>query len=703
VLSDGPYGLRHQSGRSDNLALFESDPATCFLPGVAVGSSWDTSVAARVGAALGKEAVAQGVDIVLGPGINIKRTPLCGRNFEYYSEDPHLSGVLGVAFTRALQAEGPGVSVKHFAANNQETDRQTISADVDERALREIYFPAFERVVTEARPATVMSSYNKINGVPASEDPWLLTKVLREEWGFEGVVVSDWSAVNDRVAALKAGLDLEMPGGDAERDEEVAAAIASGRITESEIDVSVDRLRALSDRIRRTPVSVGVDLDAHHLLARELAQECVVLLRNQDDTLPIGDGITMAVIGAIAETPRYQGGGSAHVTATRVDLPLEQIRDVAAECAVVVSYAPGYRIDGTHDEELIVEAVSTASQAELAVVFAGLSETRESEGFDRRNLELPPEQVELIRRVAAASQRTVVVLSNGGVVSLEGWHDDVDAIVEGFLLGQGGGRALANILFGRANPSGHLAESIPLRLQDHPSWMNFPGEHGHVRYGEGILVGYRYFATAEAPVRYPFGHGLSYTTFATGTVDVQLTGPDTATVRVDVTNTGDRAGKHVVQVYVATDAGAVLRPARELRGFAKLSLQPGASGIAEIDLSRRAFAHWDTTVGEWRVAGGEYRIEVCSDAHTVVTSSTIALDGDANEVELTLDTPVGAWFDHSLVGAEARATLGLGDVELTPEQMELVSAMTMRQFVKVAGLRVSSDVLEDLAAQTRRC
>lgn len=306
VLSDGPYGLRHQSGRSDNLALFESDPATCFLPGVAVGSSWDTSVAARVGAALGKEAVAQGVDIVLGPGINIKRTPLCGRNFEYYSEDPHLSGVLGVAFTRALQAEGPGVSVKHFAANNQETDRQTISADVDERALREIYFPAFERVVTEARPATVMSSYNKINGVPASEDPWLLTKVLREEWGFEGVVVSDWSAVNDRVAALKAGLDLEMPGGDAERDEEVAAAIASGRITESEIDVSVDRLRALSDRIRRTPVSVGVDLDAHHLLARELAQECVVLLRNQDDTLPIGDGITMAVIGAIAETPRYQ-------------------------------------------------------------------------------------------------------------------------------------------------------------------------------------------------------------------------------------------------------------------------------------------------------------------------------------------------------------------------------------------------------------
>lgn len=420
VLSDGPYGLRHQSGRSDNLALFESDPATCFLPGVAVGSSWDTSVAARVGAALGKEAVAQGVDIVLGPGINIKRTPLCGRNFEYYSEDPHLSGVLGVAFTRALQAEGPGVSVKHFAANNQETDRQTISADVDERALREIYFPAFERVVTEARPATVMSSYNKINGVPASEDPWLLTKVLREEWGFEGVVVSDWSAVNDRVAALKAGLDLEMPGGDAERDEEVAAAIASGRITESEIDVSVDRLRALSDRIRRTPVSVGVDLDAHHLLARELAQECVVLLRNQDDTLPIGDGITMAVIGAIAETPRYQGGGSAHVTATRVDLPLEQIRDVAAECAVVVSYAPGYRIDGTHDEELIVEAVSTASQAELAVVFAGLSETRESEGFDRRNLELPPEQVELIRRVAAASQRTVVVLSNGGVVSSRG-------------------------------------------------------------------------------------------------------------------------------------------------------------------------------------------------------------------------------------------------------------------------------------------
>ncbi|MEV0196735.1 glycoside hydrolase family 3 C-terminal domain-containing protein [Nonomuraea sp. NPDC050691] len=698
-MADGPYGLRHQSGRHDNLALFDSDKATCFPPGVAIGSSWDPDTAARLGAVLGREAAAQGVDVVLGPGINIKRSPLCGRNFEYYSEDPHLSGVLGAAFARALQTEGPGVSVKHFAANNQETNRQTISSEVDERTLREIYLPAFERVVTEARPATVMASYNKINGVAASENRWLLTEVLRDEWGFDGVVVSDWSAVTDRVAALKAGLDLEMPGGAMGHDDDVIEALRSGEISESDIDASVARIAALSRR--KVTSAVTVDEDAHHEIARRIAQECAVLLKNERQVLPIPSGAHVAVIGAFADQPRYQGGGSAHVNPTRVDKPLDEMRAIAAEEGVTITYAPGFAIDGPQDERLAADAIAAASRADIAVVFAGLSEERESEGFDRDTIDLPSPQVELIRDVAAAASRTVVVLANGGIVSLEQWHDDVDAILEGFLLGQGGGRALADILFGRVNPSGHLAESVPIRLQDHPSWLNFPGEQGHVRYGEGVLVGYRYFATSRTPVRYPFGHGLSYTTFETPALSVTRTGIDSATAHVEVANTGNMAGKHVVQVYVSTEAGPVRRPVRELRGFAKVHLEPGETKTVEIDLPRRAFAYWDIAAGRWVVAPGDYRIEVCADANTVLQSSALTLEGERIATELTMDTPVGAWFEHPQVGSDVMDTLGLTGAPVTEEQLAMIASMTMRQFIGISGLNVSTDALQALMTASR--
>jgi beta-glucosidase len=699
TMADGPYGLRHQSGQHDNLALFESDKATCFPPGVAIGSSWDPATAARLGTALGREAAAQRVDVVLGPGVNIKRSPLCGRNFEYYSEDPHLSGILGAAFTRALQAEGPGVSVKHFAANNQETNRQTISSDVDERTLREIYLPAFERIVTEARPATVMSSYNKINGVNASENRWLLTEVLRDEWGFDGVVLSDWGAVTDRVAALKAGLDLEMPGGALGHDDDVIEALRSGEISESDVDASAARIARLA---RRKVTSAGaVDVDAHHETARQIAEECAVLLRNEDHVLPIRGGVHIAVIGAFAEHPRYQGGGSAHVNATRVDRPLDEIRAIAAEHGVSVGYAPGFAVDGPRDEQLVSDAIAAARRADVAVVFAGLSEERESEGFDRDTIELPSAQVELIRGVAAAARRTVVILANGGIVSLEGWHDDVDAILEGFLLGQGGGRALANILFGRVNPSGHLAESIPMRLQDHPSWLNFPGEQGHVRYGEGVLVGYRYFCTAGTPVRYPFGHGLSYTTFDTRALHVTSDGVDSATAQVEVANTGARAGKHVVQLYVATGAGPVRRPVRELRGFAKVRLEPGETRTVEIDLPRRAFAYWDITVGRWVVAPGDYRIEVCADANTVLRSAALTLKGERIAAELTMDTPVGVWLEHPGVGPNVMDTLGLTGASITGEHLRMIASMTMRQFVGISGLDISTEALRFLMAASR--
>ncbi|WP_106400478.1 beta-glucosidase family protein [Actinocorallia populi] len=699
VMADGPYGLRHQSGRHDNLALFESDPATCFPPGVAIGSSWDPGTAARLGSALGKEAAARRIDVVLGPGVNIKRSPLCGRNFEYYSEDPHISGVLGAAFVRSLQAEGPGASVKHFAVNNQETNRQTISADVDERTLREIYLPAFEQVVTQARPATVMSSYNKINGVYASENRWLLTELLRGEWGFDGLVVSDWSAVTDRVAALKAGLDLEMPGGDMGHDADVIEALRAGAVTEEDIDAAVARLRTLA--ARELPAGGDVDYDAHHELARELAAECAVLLRNEHGVLPIRGGAHVAVIGAFAEHPRYQGGGSAHVNAIRVDQPLEEIRAIADEIGAMVAYAQGFALDGPENEELREEAIQTALDADVAVVFAGLTEARESEGIDRETIGLPADQVKLIRAVAAAARRTVVVLSNGGVVSLEGWHDEVDAILEGFLLGQGGGHAIAEILFGRVNPSGRLAETIPLRLEDHPSWLNFPGEQGHVRYGEGVLVGYRYFTTADAPVRYPFGHGLSYTAFETGDLVVEQTGPDSAVAQVRVTNTGDRAGKHVVQVYVSTGAGPVRRPLRELRGFAKVALQPGETAAVEIELPRRAFAYWNVAAQDWVVAGGEHRVQVCADAATVLAEAALILEGDRVAIELTLDTPVGAWFEHPDVGARTKRTLGLEGAPITEEQLAMVASMTMRQFIGISGLDISTDALEELMDVSR--
>lgn len=699
-LSDGPYGLRHQSGRQDNLALFESDPATCFPPAVAIGSSWDVAVATRLGEAVGHEAAAQGVDVVLGPGINIKRSPLCGRNFEYYSEDPRLSGDLGTAFTRGLQSRGPGVSLKHFAANNQETDRQTISSDVDERTLREIYLPAFEQVVREAKPATVMSSYNKINGVFASENRWLLTDLLRNEWGFEGVVVSDWSAVTNRVAALHAGLDLEMPASP-EHNADIVAALIEGRIDQELIDQSVRRIAALGSRVAAD--GRDIDLTAQQDVAREIALECPILLRNEHAVLPIPANAHVAVIGAFADEPRYQGGGSAHVNATQVDHPLAELRSLVEEGGGSVTYAPGFAIEGAGKDDTTLRdaAVDAARRADIAVVFAGLSEREESEGIDRSSIDLPASQVEVIRAVAAAATRTVVVLSHGGVVSLEGWHDEVDAILDALLLGQGGGRAIAELLLGMANPSGHLAETIPHRIEDHPSWLNFPGEQGHVRYGEGILVGYRHFSTAAASVRYPFGHGLSYTTFATGDLDVTPTGEDSARVSLTVTNTGARAGKHVVQLYVSTTAGPVRRPVRELRAFAKVALEPGESRVVEFDLPRRAFAYWDIDASDWLIAAGRYQVQICADAATVLAEAPLELVGDRIATELKLDSTMASWMDHPDVGERVLTMLGFADAEIPAEQLAMVRSMTMQQFVAISGLPIAPETLEEIMAATR--
>jgi beta-glucosidase len=707
VLTDGPHGVRRQAGEADHLGINDSLPSTCFPLAVAVGSSWDPELAAEVGAAVGREARAFGVAVVLGPGVNIKRSPLCGRNFEYYSEDPYLSGVLGAAHVSALQETGVGASVKHFAANNQEHERMRVSADVDERTLREIYFPAFERVVREARPATVMCAYNKINGVYASHNRWLLTDVLRTDWGFEGAVVSDWGAVSDRVAGVAAGMDLEMPGSGGATDRQIVDAVRSGGLEEELVDASVRRVVALTELAG--DATGELDVDGHHALARRVAADSVVLLKNSGSTLPIRPHTRVAVIGAFATAPRYQGGGSSHINPTRVDAALDAIRDQSWADGVTVEHATGFTVDGSGDAAaLLEEAVAVADRAEVAVLFVGLGDRDESEGFDRETLALPAAQADLIRAVAETAAKTVVVLSNGGVVSLEGWHDQVDAILEGWLLGQATGSAVADVLFGGVNPSGHLAESIPLRLEDNPSWVNFPGEQGHVRYGEGVFVGYRYYASAEVPVRYPFGHGLSYTTFSTDRIDARVAGDAEVEVEVTVTNTGERAGKHVVQLYVAPAPAPVRRPVRELRAFAKVDLRPGESSTVTLRLDRRAFAYWDIESDRWVVAPGDHRIQVGTDSATVTHEAVVTLTGDTIIRELTLASTVGEWFGHPEVGPLLMQGMSAGmtaeqaqQAADNPEQLKMVESMPMQQFLAFVQGAIPEESLEQMMQLSR--
>ncbi|EFC81345.1 glycoside hydrolase family 3 C-terminal domain-containing protein [Parafrankia sp. EUN1f] len=725
VLTDGPHGIRLQRDGTDHLGFYDSLPATCLPPAVAVGSSWDVEVARRLGAAVGREARVLGVTVVLGPGVNIKRSPLCGRNFEYYSEDPLLTGMLGAAHVRGLQAQGVGASVKHFAANNQETDRMRVSADVDERTLREIYLAAFERIVTETRPATVMAAYNRINGTPASQHRWLLTDVLRGEWGFTGVVVSDWGGVNDRVAALAAGLDLQMPGTGGASDAEIVRAVRAGALDEAHVDAGARRVAALSGLVAEAGGELPVD--EHHALARELATDCVVLLRNIGGVLPLARPSCIAVIGDLATSPRFQGGGSSRINPTRVDIPLDAIRALGES----VTYARGYAADGTDDDQeaeaeagssdgserghghghddreaSLAQAVRIAAAADVAIVFAGID--KETEGVDREHIDLPAEQVALIRAVAAAAPRTVVVLAGGGVVSLEGWHDEVDAILAGWLLGQAAGGAIADVLFGVANPSGHLAETIPLRLADAPSYLNFPGEAGHVRYGEGVMVGYRGYQTVERTVRYPFGHGLSYTTFTTDALEVSLTGDNTATAHVTATNTGDRAGRHVIQVYVATAAGPVRRPVRELRAFKKITLRPGETRTVDLDLDRRAFTYYDIELRRWVVAPGDYTIQVGENAAHIVAERTITLTGDSGHRPLSLDSPFGDWLHHPVVGPQLRRSLGGGmteqsrkALEQNPDLLESISSMPIRQVLSMGGTSFRDEELARLMELSR--
>ncbi|MEU5821583.1 glycoside hydrolase family 3 C-terminal domain-containing protein [Streptomyces sp. NPDC047803] len=693
-MSDGPHGLRlpRESGDGGQLDLHSAGPATCFPPAVALGSSWNPELAEEVAGAIAAEAVAHGVHVVLGPGINIKRSPLCGRNFEYFSEDPLVSSELGGAMVRGLQNAGVGASLKHYAANNQETDRMRVSADIDERPLREIYLRAFERVVRRDSPWSVMASYNGVNGVPVSQNTRLLTEILREEWEFDGIVVSDWGAVRDRVAALRAGLDLQMPGPGGRTDREVAAAVESGALDEAVLDRTVARLALFAHRATGGSGTPGTfDAETSHRLAGRAADQCVVLLKNDDALLPLDPGSgSVAVIGEFARTPRFQGAGSSQVTPTRLDVPLDSLRALAT--GADVRFGAGYTLPGAEggpsDTELADEAVRLAETSDTAVLFLGLPPQDESEGFDRDHLDLPAAQTELLRRVLAANPRTVVVLSNGGVVRTSPWQDGVPALVEGWLLGQAGGGALARVLFGAVNPSGKLAETVPLRLEDSPSHLTFPGEEGRARYGEGVFVGYRGYDAQRREVAFPFGHGLSYTTFDYADPAVREDG-DGFRVTLTVTNTGSVAGREVVQIYVAgPDGSRVLRPVRELRGFASVSLEPGAGREVDVRVARHDLAYFSEREGGWKVEGGRYRFEAGASSRDIRVHVETEVAGDPSGLRLTGRNTLAEWFEHPVGGPLLMEAFAEARTDSSQEGAGALADPVMRRFLAGVPLDV---------------
>jgi beta-glucosidase len=635
-VADGPHGVRRVPDPDDIATI--SLPATCFPTASCLASTWDVDLLRKMGEALAEECIALKVDVVLGPGVNMKRSPLGGRNFEYYSEDPFLAGEMAASLVNGVQSKGVGASLKHYAANNQEFQRFSISAEVDERTLREIYLPAFETAVKKAHPWTVMCAYNKLNGVYCSENYHLLVEILKKEWGFEGLVVSDWGAVHDRVKSLQGGLDLEMPGPQERRVQVVMQAVRSGALDEAVLDEAVRRILGVVFKAAQTRRGGKAlqreqfDVEGHHELARQIAAEGMVLLKN-NGLLPLKNFSHMAVIGRSAEEAHFQGGGSSHIHPTRVAVPFKELQARAGTAEL--TYAEGYPTDNSFHQDLIDQAVKAAQAAEVALLFIALPAFKESEGYDRPDLDLTGQQIALIKAVAKVQPNTVVILNNGAPVAMSAWIDDVAAVLEAWLMGQAGRAATADVLFGRANPSGKLAETFPLKANDIPAHINWPGGNGEVRYGEGIFIGYRYYDAKEMPVLFPFGYGLSYTSFAYSHPGVSAThfkDVDSLSVTVDVTNTGDVAGKEIVQVYVHDQKSELVRPHKELKGFTKVSLQPGETKTVSIPLDFRAFAYYHPAYRQWITEDGDFDILIDASAADMRACLTVTLQS-------TLDLP----------------------------------------------------------------
>ena len=621
-LSDGPHGLRKQAGESDHLGLNPSVPATCFPTASAVANSWDAALGEEIGAALGEEAAAQEVSVVLGPGLNMKRNPLCGRSFEYFSEDPYLAGKLAAGYIRGIQSKGVAACPKHFAVNSQETRRMASDSIVDERTLREIYLTGFEIAVKEGHPRSIMSSYNLVNGTYANENKHLLMEILRGEWGFDGAVITDWGGSNDHALGVKNGSTLEMPapGGDSVR--ELLAAVESGKITESDIDARLSELLPLVFDTKAALDAAPREFDAaaHHALARRAAAESLVLLKNEGSLLPLAAGSKVAVIGDFAKNPRYQGAGSSMVNSTQVDVLLDKLIDSGLN---VIGYQQGFDRHGKPDAALQESACELATQADTVILCMGLDEIAESEGLDRSNLHLAQNQVDLLQAVAAVNPKIVVVLYSGSVVETP-WLDNCQALLYAALGGQAGAGAVADALTGKVNPCGKLAETWPLAYADVPSAADFATRRKTVEYREGLYIGYRYFTTAEKAVRFPFGYGMSYTTFAYSDMAADEQG-----VSLTVTNTGSVAGTEIVQLYVAKKNSELFRPAKELKGFARVTLAPGEKQRITIMLDDKAFRFWNVKANRWEIEGGEYELLVGASVEDIRLCEKISVHGTA--------------------------------------------------------------------------
>lgn len=641
MVSDGPHGLRTQVQDPDNDNVNNSIVAVCYPTGSALAASFDRALAYEVGEAIGEACQAEGVGTILGPAINIKRSPLCGRNFEYYSEDPYQAGEMATSFVKGVQSKHVGTSVKHFAANNQETRRLSSDSVIDERTLHEIYLPAFEKVVKEAQPWTIMCSYNRLNGEYTSENKHLLTEILRDDWGFDGVVMSDWGAVSNRVKGVEAGMDLEMPSSFGINDEAIVEAVKNGALKEAYVDQTVIRILEWVYKYREhMDASATFDRDKQHELSRKAAEKSIVLLKNEDAILPLTKEQKIAVIGSFAKVPRYQGGGSSHINSYKVPSFMDSVKDVEN-----VSFAKGYHLDKDIDDvKLIEEAVTLAKNNEIALIFAGLPDDKESEGFDRDDMELPACQNHLIKAVSEVNKNVIVVLHNGSPVEMP-WVDDVKGIVEAYLGGEAIGEAVYNVLFGNVNPSGKLAETFPVKMEDNPSHLFYIGEGDTVEYREGIFVGYRYYDKKKMDVLFPFGHGLSYTSFAYSNMrisDISITDKECVEVEIDVTNTGDVYGQEVVQLYVTQKFSSVIRPEKELKGFEKVSLDPGETKTVHFTLDKHAFGYYDIEHHDIYVESDTYEIKIGSSSRNILATEWVDVE-NTNYIPkpYTMDTTMG--------------------------------------------------------------
>ena len=718
MVSDGPHGLRKQDDKADHLGINDSIQAVCFPAGCATASSFNRELVTKLGETLGEECQAENVSTILGPAMNIKRSPLCGRNFEYYSEDPLVSTEMAGALVHGVQSKHIGTSPKHFMANNQEYHRLTSSSEMDERTMREIYLASFEGMVKKEKPWTIMNAYNKLNGTYLCENKEMLTDVLRREWGFDGYVMTDWGAMNDRVEALKAGCNLEMPSCEGATDAEIVAAVQDGTLDESVLDKSCEEyLNVIFKYEENRDKNAVFQREKDHETAREIEEECIVLLKNEDALLPLSADKKVAFIGKYAEEPRYQGGGSSHINSFKTESAMDAVEFLATVKKENITFAKGFDdVEDKADEALAAKAVEAAANADVAVIFAGLPDSFESEGYDRKHLGMPNCQNALIEAVAEAQPNTIVVLHNGAPVEMP-WLGKVKAVLEAYLGGQAVGGAVVNVLYGNANPSGRLAETFPLRIQDTPCYLNYGGEHDKSVYSEGVFVGYRYYTSKEMEVLFPFGYGLSYTTFSYGNLTLdkkEFKESEKLLVSVDVTNTGACTGKEVVQLYVAPKGGTIIRPVRELKAFEKTELAPGETKTVTFELDSRAYAYWNTEIHDWHVETGAYEIQICRNAQEVLLSEEVQVESETVLPKVyTLNSTMGEIMADpkgKAILEQAMSEMEGMDGESTEEQMQddsgvindemmaaMMEAMPLRQMLSfVPG--VTKEALNQLVA-----